>query len=220
MKVVKSLLVSAICATLFSGTVLADIPKDKIDSLSDHELTTLAASIQIALLSKSTGERYSDILDEDLSNYSADELKEMKEYIWAVKDGLSGENETGEGETDGLIGAVICDYKLFTITVTDAEIRNHAFTGETDLVLYVDLVNDNDFEYEGYVDTVTVNGWQVDKLFWFNLKGGNKQKEKVVLKINDLGISSLDDVESLSISFHLLYAQYAITTDEVSLELK
>ena len=214
MKVVRSLLVSAICATLFSGTVLADISKDKIDSLSDHELTTLAASIQIALLSKSTGERYSDILCEDLSNYSTDELKEMREYIWAVKDGLSDENETGEDETGELIGAVICDYKLFTITVTDAEIRSHAFTDETDLVLYVDLVNDNDFEYEGYVDTVTVNGWQVDKLFWFNLKGGNKQKEKLVLKINDLGISSLDDIKSLSISFRLLYAQYAITTDE------
>ena len=62
--------------------------------------------------------------------------------------------------------------------------------------------------------------WSAIATFWFNLKGGNKQKEKLVLKINDLGISSLDDIESLSISFRLLYAQYAITTDEVNLELK
>lgn len=125
-----------------------------------------------------------------------------------------------EPEIDELIGAVLCDYKLFTITVTDAEIRTHVLSDDIDLVLHVDIVNGNNFAYEGYIDTVAVNDWQVDKLAWFNLKAEKKQKEKLVIKLNDIDVLELDDIETLSISFKLLYAKYAVTTDEVILKLK
>lgn len=203
-----------------SYTVFADIPKDKIDTLSEHDKSTLAATLQITILTKkagSTSSKYSDILGEDLSNYSLEELEEMRDYLSGPTN--NGESES-ENETGNLIDAVICDYKLLKIKVTDAEIETHKYSGNVDLVLSVDIENGNDFDYEGYIDTVTVNGWQVDKLAWFNIKAGNKMKEDFTIRLNELSISSMDEIESFSISFKLLYAKYYAVTDTVELELK
>ena len=207
----------AICS---SCVALADIPKDKLDALSEHDRSTLAATIQIAILTKgagSTSSKYSSVLGEDLSGYSVEELEEMRDYLTEISDSVESESECVTGN---LIGTTICDYKLLKIKVTNAEIKTHKYTENVDLVLSVDIENGNDFDYEGYIDTVTVNGWQVDKLAWFNIKAGNKMKDDFTVRLNDLGISSMDEIETFSISFKLLYAKYYALTDTVEMKLK
>lgn len=123
-------------------------------------------------------------------------------------------------EHDELIGAVLCAYKLLTVTVTDAEARTHGVSDDVEIVLRVEIVNDNNFAYECYIDDAYVNTWQADHTGWFRLKGGRKAKEEFVIRPEDDEIRSLDDIETLSISFRLLYANYEIVTDEVTLTLK
>ena len=121
---------------------------------------------------------------------------------------------------DELVGSVICNYKLFTITITDAEIRKWAYSDSIDLLLYVDIVNNNNFSYEGYIVTVTVNGWQTDRTAWFRLGANKKQKEKFTVSLDYLDIDSLEEIETFTISFKLLYSKYAVSTDEIALHLK
>ena len=206
--------------TLISpAMVYADIPKEKLDALSESDKSTLSGSLLIAISAKRAGldsSKFSHVLGEDLSDYSLEELEEMQNYLG----GDVSQIESEDVENDSFIDAVICDYKLFSIKVVDAEVQTHRFTDDIDLILSVEINNGNDFGYEGYIDTVTVNGWQVDKLAWFNVKAGNKMKDRFTIKLNDLDVFSLDEIESFSICFKLLYAQYYAVTDTVELKLK
>ena len=212
----KKLLCLLLALILVPITAFAVPSADELDALTDAEKYMLRLNVEIAIAGKKCGSEkpvYSYSLHTDLSTLTLQELQ------WML-DCLSGEEMDEPEEHDELVGSVLCSYKLFTITTTDAEIRTHAFSDDVDLVLYVDIVNDNNFSYEGYVDTVCVNEWQLDKLFWFNVAGGKKQKDKIVIKLKDIGVSSLEDIETLSIAFKLLYAKYAIVTDEVVLKMK
>lgn len=214
-----SAIIAIVCILISSTAVRADIPKEKLDALSESDKTSLSSILKITILAKrvgSSGSKYSDVLGEDLSNYTLEELEEMQDYLY----GNASESESEDVEKDSLIGATICDYKLFSIKIVDAEIRTRKYTNDVDLILSVEMNNRNDFDYEGYIDAVTVNGWQVDKLAWFNIKAGNKMKDDFTIKLKDLDIISLDEIESFSICFKLLYAQYYAVTDKVELELK
>ena len=212
----KKIVVLVLILLLAACSAFAEVTTEQLDSLTPAEKTMLKINLDVAIIRKennSVGPMNSYSLGIDLMELSIEELQWMRNYI-------SGEADADTPGTDDLIGAVLCDYKLFTITVTEAEIRTHKLSDDIDLVLYVDIVNNNTFAYEGYIDTVSVNDWQVDKLAWFKVNGGKKQKEKLVIKLNDIEVFSLVDIETLQISFKLLYANYAVTTDEVTLKLK
>lgn len=88
-KVIRRFLALMTCVFSFSLVVSADIPKDKIDSLSENEKSSLSATIRITILTKNAGvngQKYSDILEEDLSSYTIDELKEMESYLNSADD--------------------------------------------------------------------------------------------------------------------------------------
>ena len=209
----------AMISVSFPVIVSADIPKEKLDALSEGDKASLSSILRIAILTKKAGvggSKYSDVLEEDLSNYTVEELEEIEEYL----NGNASYGAASEDAVDGFVNAIICSYKLFSIKVVGVDIKAHKYTDDIDLVLSVEMNNGNDFDYEGYIDTVTVNGWQVDKLAWFNIKAGNKMNDDFTIKIKDIDIHSLDEIESFSISFKLLYAQYYAVTDTVELKLK
>ena len=213
---VKKIVALLLVLSLLFASAFAEISLDMLDALSYAERTILKINLDIAIANKKKGaggSNYSYQLGIDLMELSIEELQRIRDYI-------SNQPLEDVPDTDELIGAILCDYKLFTITVTDAEIRTKKYSDDIDLILYVDIVNDNNFAYEGYIDTVTVNDWQVKKYFWFNVKGGKKQKDTIELKLAGINVFSMDDIETLSISFKLLYSKYAITTDEVELKLK
>lgn len=214
----KKIIATIILALLFvfSITAEAEVTKDKLDSLTDSEKSSLKAEISIALITSKAGAKtshYSSILDTDLSDFSADELKEIRDYL----DSEQGE-DLSEGDT--LVGAELCHFKLLSITVDDAEIKESKWNGMTELRLPITIDNGNDFDYEGCVHVATINGWQVHPYCYFTIKAGLKAKEEIVLDITGIDVVDLNDLENMTISFRLNYAYYSDVSDEVTLTLE
>ena len=119
---------------------------------------------------------------------------------------------------DALVGAEICSYKLLTITVTDAKFTYSKYSDESKLTLDVVIKNDNDFHYEGWLVKSVVNDWEVDDYSWFEIDGGHKRATDLVLKLKGTGIRSLDEIESVSLTFKLAYAYLSGLSDTVTIE--
>ena len=213
--------------------LLVSLRPETLDQLlglwEQDDISEIGMEHSLSLLRHDSGDEYVMVHNEKEYYFSSDEMKIIQQWLDGnyipCKDEADAENSSIDDKSvsyvkDELEGAVICDFKKFTITVTKAKLRKHILSGDIDLILYVDIINNNDFEYEGYIESVAVNDWQVEHVGWFNLRGGRKQKDELILKLNDIGVSDLEDIETLSISFKLLYAYYSTETDEVILHLK
>lgn len=123
-------------------------------------------------------------------------------------------------EHDTLIGAELCNYKLLTITVENAEIKKSTWTGNLELILTIILNNENNFGYEGNCHFAAINGWEVHPICSFSVMDDLKKREEIVLELNDTDVTELDDIESLRISFLLNYSGIYVVTHDVKLNLK
>ena len=214
----KKIIAIMMLALFFALSVMAkaEVTKDMLDNLTDSEKSSLKAEIAIALITGKAGihtSHYSSILDIDLSDLSVDELKGIQDY-------LSGEQNEDSNDGDTLVGAELCGFKLLSITVDDAEIKESKWNGMTELRLPITIDNGNDFDYEGCVHVASVNGWQVHPYCYFTIKAGLKAKDEIVFDITGIDVDELDDIENISISFRLNYAYYSSITDEITLTLK
>lgn len=194
-----------------------DVLETILYSLNDSQINSLRPKVTIALISKKAGVNgslYSPIIDCDLYELSINELEWIQDYI------DKRTQNTYSKPLDSLEGSIICDYKLLKITTKEAKIKTNKKTGSVNLDLTVVIENDNDFPYEGIIDNVVINDWEVSNTCWFKVGGGHKQLYTMKLYLEGIGVEAIDDIETFSISFRLYYANYSEKTETVTLNLK
>lgn len=112
-----------------------------------------------------------------------------------------------EGESDADT-KIILDYDGLTVTVTDIHVESDWMY--TDGALVVDVVIDNgsNRNYGANGTTVSINGWQVDSLAYFEVKAGKKMKDSFKFNLADAEISTLEEVESIEFVFTVFDDDY------------
>lgn len=210
------LIVCALCFICVSAC--ADQADDLIATLTESDKAAVSSALFFANLTHRDGNPYN--IKIRFKDRTVDLVFSQEEFdkLIAWKNGeYNHDEEATLSEKDSLIGAVLCNYKLFTITVDKAEIKESKWSGETELILSITIDNGNDFAYEGNVHFAAINGWQVHPICYFSINGGLKEKEEIVLEITDIGVLELEDLETMSISFRLNYAYYSEVSDVVAL---
>ena len=217
----KVLYIVLMLAISLCSVAYADQADDLIATLNDSDRTRLHSAIVYAHLTNRKGGPYRFSLE--LNGESVDFVFTQDEFdkllAWQ-KGEYGGSFEDSNSNTVTLEGAELCNYKLLTIKVDKAEIKESSWSGETELILTVTIDNGNDFAYEGNVHFASVNGWQVHPICYFSINGGLKEKEEIVLEITDIGVLNLDDIETMSMSFRLNYAYYSEVSDVATLNFR
>lgn len=213
------IIVCLLCFLCVSAS--ADQADDLIATLSDSDRAAVTSALFFANLTHRDGDPYN--VNIRFKDRTVDLVLSQEEFdklsAWQ-KGEYNHDDEDVPSETETLIGAELCNYKLLTITVDKAEIKESKWSGETELILSITIDNGNDFAYEGNVHFAAINGWQVHPICYFSINGGLKEKEEIVLEITDIGVLKPEDIETMSISFRLNYAYYSEVSDVVTLNFQ
>jgi len=111
------------------------------------------------------------------------------------------------GSASGIDGAVLFDVEGVKATVQSYSLDD--YVDEND-ALQIDFVveNNSDKNFEIYVNTSSINGWQVEHVGYIEIEAGHKAKEHFKLLLTDANISTIEEVETVELSFYCDDADY------------
>ena len=118
----------------------------------------------------------------------------------------------------------ICRFGSLTITAEGASVKLSEWNDHLELIIPVVIENKNgSIDYGGHVNCMSVNGWEVDPIFSFEIRHKLKERNEIIAYIDDIGIDSLDDVETVTFKFMVDVGnkqEKLMVSDEVTLEKK
>lgn len=97
--------------------------------------------------------------------------------------------------------AVILDLDEIKVTATSFEVVDHWQYGTALQVNYL-VENNGDKDFEAHLDRIAINDYEVDYVGYIEIGAGNKAKGDFVLKMSDAEVSSLNEIEKVTFTFH------------------
>lgn len=70
------------------------------------------------------------------------------------------------------------------------------------LVLGVVVINNTDKTITVGIKNSSINGWEVDNIFWAQVSANKKKKDELSFKIEDADISAIEEIEEIEIAFY------------------
>lgn len=107
---------------------------------------------------------------------------------------------------------VIFDALGTTITVTGVEVKK-TWNYNTGLILHTTIVSASDYSIEGIIINSAVNGWEVDHTGIIEISAGHKEKADFSFDLEGAEIETLEQVETLELSFSYTIAGRYVYTD-------
>lgn len=85
----------------------------------------------------------------------------------------------------------------------------------------ITVVSESQEDVKIYVDNVAINGWEVDYSGVIDIAAGHKEKDRIEFKLDDADIESIDEMETMEISFYYQDAEKKyIHTEPVIINFK
>lgn len=106
----------------------------------------------------------------------------------------------GGNTAGGVEGAVIFSAEGVTATVQSYGAGDYMGTADS---LQIDFLveNSSNKNMEFSPSMVSINGWQVDYVCYVEIGAGKKSKQNIKLLLSDANISTVDEVETVELSF-------------------
>ncbi|MGI6739158.1 MAG: hypothetical protein ACOX54_07240 [Christensenellales bacterium] len=70
------------------------------------------------------------------------------------------------------------------------------------LALGVVVINNTDKTITVGIKNSSINGWEVDNIFWAQVSANKKKKDELSFKIEDADISAIEEIEEIEIAFY------------------
>ena len=147
---------------------------------------------------------FTALAERDYANMTNDELYQIINQVNAEieKRNLSANPEN----------TVIFDALGTTITVTGVEVKK-TWNYNTGLILHTTIVSASDYSIKGMIINSAVNGWEVDSTGIIEISAGHKEKADFSFDLEGAEVETLDQVETLELSFSYTIAGRYVYTD-------
>lgn len=121
------------------------------------------------------------------------------------------------GSESTVDGAVLFDVEGVKATVQSYGVGSYMDDNDS-LQLNFIVENNSGKDMEFYIEKVSINGWEVDHIGYIEIGAGHKAKGDFKLLLSDANISSIDEVETVEVSFNYADENYDYHyTDSITL---
>lgn len=120
------------------------------------------------------------------------------EELHALVDGAR--NELAKRELTAAEGTVLFEQEGVTVYLTGE--HKIGYSGELELEAVV--VNDSDLEVDVFLDSASINGWDVYNSGIGEVSAGKKKKDYFAFNLEDAEISSYEEVEDIDMALYLV----------------